>query len=67
VAGRLGSGVGDASELKDTDFFGCLDFARVIEKGYTPEFRPPISREDATDVSNFDAEFTNERVCIFIA
>lgn len=64
VADRLGSGPEDAGELKDTDFFGCLDFARVVDKGYTPEFRPPISREDATDVSNFDAEFTSERVSI---
>lgn len=58
---RLGSGPGDATELKETDFFGCLDFARILEKGYTPEFKPPTAKE-GTDVSNFDAEFTSEKV-----
>lgn len=60
VTDRLGSGSGDANELKDTDFFACYDFARVLEKGYTPEFKPPASR-DSADVSNFDTEFTSEK------
>jgi hypothetical protein len=64
VADRLGSGPGGAQELKDSDFFGCLDFARVLEKGYTPEFKPPAAKEGAVDASNFDAEFTSEKVDI---
>ena len=61
VTERLGSGPGDANELKETDYFSSLDFNRVVEKGYTPEFRPPVIA-DSTDVSNFDPEFTNEKV-----
>lgn len=60
VTERLGSGPGDANELKETDYFSSLDFNRVVEKGYTPEFRPPVIA-DSTDVSNFDPEFTNEK------
>lgn len=61
VSDRLGSGPEDANELKETDFFGCLDFARVLDKGYTPEFRPTVLK-GSTDVSNFDREFTDEKV-----
>lgn len=61
MSDRLGSGPGDARELKDTDFFSCYDWNRVLEKGYTPEFKPPAAK-DGADVSNFDAEFTSEKV-----
>lgn len=69
VADRLGSGPSDANELKETEFLNVLDFHRVVERGYTPEFIPPPPIEE-TDVRNFDAEFTEERVsllcdCIF--
>lgn len=65
VTDRLGSGPGDATELKDTDFFSCYDWARVIDKGYPPEFKPPAAKE-GSDVSNFDAEFTSEKVRTFL-
>lgn len=60
VADRLGSGPGDANELKATEFLSSLDFDVVYARGYTPEFIPPAKR-DETDVSNFDSEFTEEK------
>jgi serine/threonine protein kinase len=57
---RLGSGAGDVEELKRTAFFSALDFDRVYNREYTPEFIPPPMSSD-TDVGNFDAEFTSER------
>jgi hypothetical protein len=63
VAERLGSGPGDAAELKASEFLSTLDFDRVLARGYTPEFRPPEQR-DETDVRNFDREFTEEGVRI---
>mmetsp|Transcript_12300 Transcript_12300/g.18637 ORF Transcript_12300/g.18637 Transcript_12300/m.18637 type:complete len:391 (+) Transcript_12300:63-1235(+) len=59
VADRLGSGPTDAAELKQTEFLSVLDFDRVMDKGYEPEFRPPAQR-DESDVRNFDKEFTEE-------
>jgi hypothetical protein len=61
VADRLGSGPGDANELKQTEFLSVLDFEQVMARRYTPEFRPPEQRDD-TDVRNFDTEFTQEGV-----
>ena len=61
VMERLGSGPGDATELKQSEFLSSLDFDRVMSKGYTPEFTPPEQR-DETDVRNFDREFTDEGV-----
>ena len=59
VSDRLGCGPTGAMEMKRTPFFGPLDFARVLAKGYKPEFTPPASTSQ-TDVRNFDPEFTNE-------
>jgi hypothetical protein len=56
---RLGSGPTDADEVKHSEFLAVLDFERVIQRGYTPEFIPPAQR-DETDVRNFDKEFTEE-------
>lgn len=61
VMERLGSGPGDANELKQSEFLSSLDFDRVLNKGYSPEFIPPEQR-DETDVRNFDREFTDEGV-----
>jgi hypothetical protein len=63
VMERLGSGPGDASELKQSEFLAVLDFDRVMNKGYVPEFTPPEQR-DETDVRNFDREFTDEGVSL---
>ena len=41
VEDRIGSGATDAEELKSTSFFAVLDFTRVHNKEYTPEFIPP--------------------------
>lgn len=54
---RLGSN--GIPELQESEFFLTLDFDRVVEHGYTPEFRPPEARSE-TDVRNFDREFTSE-------
>jgi serum/glucocorticoid-regulated kinase 2 len=61
VMERLGSGPTGAGELKRTLFLSGLDFERVKAKQYKPEFKPPASGKD-TDVRNFDAEFTKEKV-----
>jgi hypothetical protein len=65
VADRLGSSSNGANDIKATEFLSVLDFDVVIARGYTPEFVPPAQR-DETDVRNFDAEFTNEGVCMLI-
>lgn len=56
---RLGSGPLQANELKRSRFLVPLDFARVFNLSYTPEFIPPAPNSDI-DVKNFDEEFTNE-------
>jgi len=59
VSARLCSGPTGAEELKKTSFFSNLDFRKVYDKEYTPEFRPPRPTNE-TDVRNFDYEFTSE-------
>ena len=51
---RLGSGPTGAEELKFSPFFSKLDFNRVIQKGYNPEFIPPLN------ALNFSKEFTDK-------
>jgi serum/glucocorticoid-regulated kinase 2 len=60
VPNRLGCGPGGTAEMKVAPFFKPLDMARVTNKEYTPEFKPPASTSQ-TDVRNFDTEFTNEQ------
>jgi serum/glucocorticoid-regulated kinase 2 len=58
VKDRLGSrGV---EEVKASPFFASLDFAKVLNKEYPPEFRPPAMANE-NDVRNFDTEFTDEK------
>ena len=60
VEDRLGCGEEGAAEIKAHPFFAePFSFEKVFNREYTPEFIPP--NKDETDVSNFDAEFTNER------
>ena len=63
VATRLGS-VSDALEVKAMEFFSPLEFDRVYNKDYTAEFKPPVGGADAASASNFDVEFTSEKVLI---
>ena len=39
-------------------FFAKLDWNKVMARGYTPMYKPPV--KSMKDVSNFDQEFTNE-------
>jgi len=60
VEDRLGCGEEGAEEIKAHPFFAPpFCFVKAYNREYTPEFIPP--NKDDTDVSNFDAEFTNER------
>lgn len=59
VSSRLGSGPTDATELKRSRYFSVYEFARIAQKAYEAEFRPPTSASP-TDVRNFDKEFTSE-------
>ena len=59
VTARLCSGPGGCEELKRSSFFSPIDFRKVYDKEYPPEFRPPKATSD-TDVRNFDQEFTSE-------
>ncbi|KAJ3444284.1 ribosomal protein S6 KINASE [Anaeramoeba flamelloides] len=47
-------------DIKRHAFFADLDWKKVYNKGYKPDFIPNI--EDITDVGNFDEEFTEEKV-----
>ena len=49
--------MGGANDIKSSSFFEHLDFTTVLNRGYTPEFKPP-SANSLTDVRNFDTEFT---------
>ncbi|CAK9251137.1 unnamed protein product, partial [Sphagnum jensenii] len=59
VSARMCSGPTGCEELKKSSFFTPLDFRKVYDKEYIPEFRPPRATSD-TDVRNFDHEFTSE-------
>lgn len=56
---RLGSGKGDFEEIQRHAFFAALDFKKVYNKEYTPEFVPPSVGADSA--AHFDKEFTSER------
>lgn len=59
VSARKGSGPTGADELKKSRFLAVYDFDRILNKEYEAEFKPPAATS-ATDVSNFDKEFTSE-------
>jgi serum/glucocorticoid-regulated kinase 2 len=58
VDDRLGSK--GPKEIMDQPYFSDLDFDKVLNKEYDPEFKPPNKNGDL-DTSNFDLEFTSER------
>ena len=54
---RLGSGPGDAEEVKQHPFFAGTDWQAVYEKRYVPPFKPNLTSD--TDVQYFDKEFVS--------
>jgi len=58
-ARRLGSGKGDAEEIKRHPFFKDVNWDDVINKRIPPPYFPQIKAPG--DVSNFDQEFTREK------
>ncbi|RPD62183.1 hypothetical protein L226DRAFT_601084 [Lentinus tigrinus ALCF2SS1-7] len=56
--GRLGSGMGDAEEIKGQPFFNDVNFDDVLNKRIPPPYLPTIN--GTADTSNFDEQFTNE-------
>eukprot|EP01094_Clydonella_sp_ATCC50884_P007025 TRINITY_DN1620_c0_g1_i4.p1 TRINITY_DN1620_c0_g1~~TRINITY_DN1620_c0_g1_i4.p1 ORF type:complete len:710 (+),score=219.36 TRINITY_DN1620_c0_g1_i4:56-2131(+) len=57
---RLGSGPGDAEEIKAHPFFRNVDWGRLERKEYEPEFKPHL--QSLEDVRYFDPEFTSQTV-----
>jgi classical protein kinase C len=56
---RLGSGKGDAEEIKKHPFFKDVNFDDVMNKRIPPPYFPTIN--GSADTSNFDEEFTKEQ------
>ncbi|PIL22593.1 hypothetical protein GSI_15282 [Ganoderma sinense ZZ0214-1] len=56
---RLGSGKGDAEEIKRHPFFKDVNFDDVLHKRIPPPYFPTIN--GTADTSNFDEEFTREQ------
>merc|ERR1719183_2519317 len=57
---RLGSGPGDAEEVKAHPFFDTLDWSAVKAKTITPVFIPDVDNRALE--RNFDQQFTSEKV-----
>ncbi|XP_073790458.1 serine/threonine-protein kinase N1b isoform X1 [Danio rerio] len=55
---RLGSGEKDAEDIKKQPFFRNMDWDALLQRKVPPPFVPAVATSE--DVSNFDAEFTNE-------
>eukprot|EP01136_Pigoraptor_vietnamica_P011344 Opistho-1_new@50113 len=55
---RLGGGKRDGEEIMEHPFFVPVDWAALMARKIEPPFQPRI--QNATDVSNFDTDFTNE-------
>ncbi|KAH9997841.1 hypothetical protein BJV77DRAFT_1137197 [Russula vinacea] len=58
-ARRLGSGKGDAEEIKKHPFFKDVNFDDIFNKRVPPPYFPTIN--GSADTSNFDEEFTKEQ------
>ncbi|KAI0269865.1 hypothetical protein BC834DRAFT_967598 [Gloeopeniophorella convolvens] len=56
---RLGSGKGDAEEIKRHSFFKDVSFDDILNKRIPPPYFPTIN--GSADTSNFDEEFTKEQ------
>jgi serine/threonine protein kinase len=57
---RLGYGDQDELAIRKHPFFSGTDFDQLLAKEVEPEFKPRLNGQ--LDASNFDAEFTSERV-----
>lgn len=57
---RLGSGPADFEDVRNHDFFSCLNWDDLMQRKMTPPFRPELN--DAYDLRNIDPEFTREPV-----
>ncbi|XP_043090918.1 serine/threonine-protein kinase N1b isoform X2 [Puntigrus tetrazona] len=55
---RLGSSEKDAEDIKKQPFFRTMDWDALLQRRVPPPFVPAVKGKE--DVSNFDAEFTNE-------
>jgi len=56
---RLGSGQGDADEIKCHPFFRDVDWKKLYNKELVPPFKPSV-QDGKEDTSNVDEEFTKE-------
>ncbi|XP_077162010.1 serine/threonine-protein kinase N3 isoform X1 [Paroedura picta] len=59
---RLGAGAADAEEIKIQPFFKEIDWDALFAKTIKPPFVPTL--KGATDVSNFDQEFTSQKAVL---
>lgn len=59
---RLGSGPGDAEEVKSHKWFSSINWDDVYNKKIAPEWKPHL--KECTDTSLFDDQFTQEEPCI---
>ncbi|KAJ6233718.1 ribosomal protein S6 KINASE [Anaeramoeba flamelloides] len=57
---RLGSG--GVEEIKNHEFFDGVDWEKIYNGGYVPEFIPTIKERD--DLQNFDEKFTSKPISI---
>ncbi|XP_041768748.1 uncharacterized protein LOC121591817 [Anopheles merus] len=57
---RLGSGKGDASELKSHPFLRSINWSRLVRKQIEAPY-PPLAENDR-DTRNFSSEFTKQEV-----
>jgi serine/threonine protein kinase len=54
---RLGSGPNDADDIKNQDFFGVMNWDKLMSGEVAPPWDPQIN--GSMDTSQFDNEFTN--------
>ncbi|XP_060107044.1 serine/threonine-protein kinase N3 [Heteronotia binoei] len=59
---RLGAGASDAEEIKIQPFFKEIDWDALFAKTIKPPFVPTL--KGATDISNFDQEFTSQKAVL---
>lgn len=55
---RLGSGKSDHMEIKAHPFFRSIDWTKLVNKEYDPQFKPHL--QSVEDVRYFDTEFTQQ-------
>lgn len=53
----------DVDDVLSHPFFHGLDMKLVLQKKVDPGYRPPQPKNSPIDTDNFDAAFTNEKVC----